>query len=61
MWETFRKEEVLQSFKTDRKRGLTNEEVNSRRQKYGANKLEDKPKETLFINVGRHDEYQKRL
>lgn len=49
MWETFRKEEVLQSFKTDRKRGLTNEEVNSRRQKYGANKLEDKPKETLFI------------
>ena len=49
MWETLRKEEVLQKFKTDRKRGLTNDEVQVRKQKYGSNKLEDKPKETLFI------------
>ena len=27
MWETLRKEEVLQKFRTDRKRGLTNDEV----------------------------------
>ena len=49
MWETFRKEEVLKELKTDKKRGLTKEEVFSRRQKYGENKLKDKPKETLFI------------
>ena len=49
MWETLRKEEVLQKFRTDRKRGLTNDEVQVRKQKYASNKLEDKPKETLFI------------
>ena len=49
MWETLRKEEVLQKFRTDRKRGLTNDEVQVRKQKYGANKLGDKPKETLLI------------
>ena len=40
MWETLRKEEVLQKFRTDRKRGLTNDEVQVRKQKYGANKLD---------------------
>ena len=49
MWETLRKEEVLKSFSTDRRTGLTKQEVNLRKQKYGKNKLEDKPKETLFM------------
>lgn len=49
MWETLRKEEVFKLLNTDRKRGLTKEEVNLRKQKYGKNKLEDNKKETLFI------------
>ena len=49
MWETLRKEEVLKSFSTNKKLGLTNQEVLLRKQKYGKNKLEDKPKETLFM------------
>ena len=49
MWETFRKEEVLKELKTNKKTGLTKEEVFLRRQKYGENKLKDKPKESLVI------------
>ena len=49
MWETMRKEEVLNQFKTDRKKGLTQEEAKLRKQKYGQNKLEEKQKETLII------------
>lgn len=49
MWETLRKEEVLKSFSTNKKLGLTNQEVLLRKQKYGKNKFEDKPKETLFM------------
>ena len=49
MWETFRKEEVLKELKTNKKTGLTKEEVFSRRQKYGENTLKDKPKESLVI------------
>ncbi len=49
MWETLRKEEVIQKLRADRKKGLTNEEVTLRKQKYGVNKLEDKAKESLFM------------
>ena len=49
MWETLRKEEVLKKLETDRRNGLTNEEVKKRQQKYGKNKLKDKPKESIFI------------
>lgn len=49
MWETLRKEEVIKTLTTDRKTGLTKEEVVIRKQKYGENKLEDKPKETMLI------------
>ena len=49
MWETLRKEEVLKQLKTDRKYGLTQEEAKLRNQKYGINKLKDKPKETILI------------
>ena len=49
MWETLRKEEIFKLLKTDRKKGLAKDEVISRKQKYGSNKLEDKPKETLVV------------
>ena len=49
MWETLRKEEVLRKLETDLKHGLTREEVSKRGQKYGKNKLKDKPKESVFI------------
>lgn len=49
MWETLRKEEVLRKLETDFKHGLTKEEVGRREQKYGKNKLKDKPKESIFI------------
>lgn len=49
MWETLRKEEVLKKLETDRRNGLGKEEVKQRQQKYGKNKLKDKPKESIFI------------
>ena len=49
MWETFRKEEVLKKLKTNLRTGLSEEEVDFRRSKYGKNKLEEKKKETLMI------------
>lgn len=49
MWETLRKEEVLRKLETDRRNGITKEEAKRRQQKYGKNKLKDKPKESIFI------------
>ena len=49
MWETLRKEEVLIKLHTDRKRGLSGIEANKRKEKYGENKLKDKPKESIII------------
>ncbi len=49
MWETLRKEEVLRKLKTNERSGLNDEEVVFRRNKYGKNKLEDKPKESLLV------------
>ena len=49
MWETLRKEETLKTLKTNRKTGLTKEEVAFRQQKYGKNKLKDKPKESIVM------------
>ena len=49
MWETLRKEEVLKKIGTDRKEGLSEEEVKKRQQEYGKNKLQDKPKESIFM------------
>ena len=48
MWETLRKEEVIRELKTDKKEGLNYEEVKLRQVKYGKNKLEDKPKESIL-------------
>ena len=49
MWETLRKEEVIKKLKTNPKNGLNEEEVVFRRNKYGKNKLDDKPKESLLV------------
>lgn len=49
MWETLRKEEVFRKLKTDRRNGLKLNEVKERQQKYGKNKIKDKPKETFII------------
>ena len=48
MWETLRKEEVLKKLKTNRKEGLTNDEVKFRQEKYGENQLSEKNKETIL-------------
>lgn len=49
MWETLRKEEVLKELETDFRHGLSQEEAKRRREKYGKNKLKDKPKESLIV------------
>ena len=49
MWETLRKEEVIRELKTNVRNGLGDEEVIFRQNKYGENKLKDKPKESLLI------------
>lgn len=49
MWETLRKEQVIKQLGTDKKTGLGKEEVARRQQKYGKNKLKDKPKESIGI------------
>ena len=49
MWETLRKEEVLKALNSNRKNGLNKEDIYLRKQKYGKNKLQDKPKETLLV------------
>ena len=49
MWETLRKEEVVRELRTNIRNGLNEEEVVFRQNKYGKNKLADKPKECLII------------
>ena len=49
MWQTLRKEDVLTRLKTNDKTGLSEEEVKRRQEKYGKNKLKDKPKESILI------------
>ncbi len=49
MWETLRKEEVIRKLKTNMRSGLSEEEVVFSQSKYGKNKLNDKPKESLLV------------
>ena len=49
MWHTLKKQEILRKLKTNEKIGLTNEEVKRRQEKYGKNKLKDKPKESIIV------------
>ena len=51
MWETLRKEEVIRKLETDCKHGISEAEVQKRQQKYGKNKLKDKPKESLIVRL----------
>lgn len=48
MWFTKSREEVLKELNVDPLKGLTNQEVSERLQKYGPNKLKGKPKKTLL-------------
>ena len=49
MWQALNLSEVKQKLKTNYQYGLTNEEAEKRFQEYGENKLEDKPKDNLFV------------
>ena len=49
MWHMLRTEEVARNLKTSIKLGLAEEEVISRKEKYGANKLDEKKKESIII------------
>ena len=49
MWHMLRTEEVVRKLKTSTKIGLAEEEVISRKEKYGTNKLEEKKKENIVI------------
>ena len=49
MWETLRKEEILQKLKTDKRGGLAKQEVENRQKEYGKNKLKEKAKETILM------------
>ena len=51
MWETLRKEEVLQKLRTKQGVGLTQREVQVRKQKYGNNKLQEKKKEPSWNSL----------
>ena len=49
MWENLDKNEVIKHLNTNIQRGLTKEEAFLRQERYGKNKLEDKPKENIII------------
>ena len=51
MWQALNLSEVKQKLKTNYQYGLTNEEIEKRFQEYGENKLEDKHKESLLVNL----------
>ncbi len=48
MWYTKSSEEVLKELNTDPSRGLSQKEVEERLQKYGPNKLKEKPKKSIW-------------
>lgn len=49
MWQTLRKEEVLEKLNTNEKIGLSEKEIQIRQEKEGKNKLNEKKKESLII------------
>ena len=49
MWHTLSNDEVLRHLNTNNQSGLTNENVKIRQERFGKNKLKDKPKENILI------------
>ena len=49
MWEILKKEDVLKKIGSNEKTGLGRRDIKQRKQKYGLNKLEDKPQESLLV------------
>ena len=49
MWETLRKEEIFKLLKTDRRSGITKEQVIERRQKYGL--IQQRKKNRIKVEV----------
>ncbi len=49
MWETMQKEDIAKVLMTNERQGLREDEVEERQQRYGKNKLQDKPKESIII------------
>ena len=49
MWEILKKEDVLKKIGSNENTGLGKRDVKQRKQKYGLNKLEDKPQESLLV------------
>lgn len=49
MWHMLRTEEVVRKLQTSTKDGLADEDVISRKEKYGVNKLQEKKKESIVI------------
>lgn len=49
MWHMLKTEEVLRRLQTSTKMGLADNEIESRKEKYGANKLQEKKKENIVI------------
>ncbi len=49
MWHMLKTEEVLRRLQTSTKMGLADNEIESRKEKYGSNKLQEKKKENIVI------------
>ena len=49
MWHMLKTEEVVSRLQTSTKMGLADNEIKSRKEKYGANKLQEKKKENIVI------------
>ncbi|MCI9063816.1 MAG: HAD-IC family P-type ATPase, partial [Clostridia bacterium] len=49
MWHTLKIEEVMRMLGTNLEKGLTDEEIQKRREKYGINKLQEKSKENIIV------------
>ena len=49
MWQTLKKQEIIEKLKTDEMRGLTEKQVKELQEKEGKNKLADKKKEGILI------------
>ena len=49
MWQTLKKQEIIEKLKTDEMRGLTEKQVKELQEKEGKNKLANKKKEGILI------------